>query len=129
MKVNWVNPNSLGSLQTYTRKFMTPIANSGPENKKLGLERLAELTCITQDFILRRTNDINSKYLPPKTEMILFVTMSDIQKKLYLETIEDINDAEGSNIFASLGTLRNIANSPSLSEKGGDVSSMFNSCI
>ena len=58
----------------FRKVFEEPIvASRQPEasenQKELGAERAAELTRLTQMFILRRTQEVNNQYLPPKGEI------------------------------------------------------------
>jgi len=91
--VDFVNPGILGSLQSFKKVFETPIVESrqpkcSREAKLLGEERSNELTRITGMFILRRTAEINSKYLPPKEETIIFCRPTDIQIKMYNKVLD-----------------------------------------
>lgn len=61
----------VGSSSSFRRVFETPIVASrqpgaSPEEVELGAERGSELSRITKLFLLRRTQEINTKYLPPK---------------------------------------------------------------
>ena len=61
----------LGSLSSFRRIYEGPIVASrepgaSAECQSLGAERAAELNRLTGMFILRRTADVNNKYLPPK---------------------------------------------------------------
>jgi len=91
--VDFVNPGILGSLQSFKKVFETPIVESrqpkcSREAKLLVEERSNELTRITGMFILRRTAEINSKYLPPKEETIIFCRPTDIQIKMYNKVLD-----------------------------------------
>lgn len=55
--------------------FMVPWL----KDHKLGLERLAEMSQIVNRCIIRRTNDILSKYLPPKVETVVCCRMTPMQ--------------------------------------------------
>jgi SNF2 family DNA or RNA helicase len=114
---NWVNPGALGSFNEYKGKYITPITSQDPRDEDLGIERLKDLTDITRDFILRRTCDVNSKYLPPKREMVLFVRMNESQAEQYEEAVDVICAKETQNVFVDLGSLRKVANYPGESTK------------
>ena len=51
---------------------------------ELGEERAAELSRLTRMFVLRRTQEINNKYLPPKgskaSEAVLFNVLAESVK-------------------------------------------------
>ena len=60
-----------GSSAAFHRVYEEPILTSRQpgatkEVVELGEERAAELSRLTRMFVLRRTQEINSKYLPPK---------------------------------------------------------------
>ena len=62
---------TVGSQASFRRVYEDPILASrqpgmNEEVQTLGKERATELKRITSMFILRRTSDINNKYLPPK---------------------------------------------------------------
>ncbi|KAF6218098.1 hypothetical protein HO133_006510 [Letharia lupina] len=75
MMVDFVNPDLLGSFKTFTKEFEFPIVKSrqpGALRKDVekGEARSEELALLTSMFILRRTADILSRYLPSKTELL-----------------------------------------------------------
>ena len=60
-----------GSSAAFRRIYEEPIVRARqpgatPTEISLGEERGAELSRMTQMFVLRRTQEINNKYLPPK---------------------------------------------------------------
>ncbi|KAG6482364.1 hypothetical protein ZIOFF_058995 [Zingiber officinale] len=69
--VNFTNPGILGDASYFRRYYEAPII-SGREptatlgERKLGIERSAELSAKVNQFILRRTNTLLSNHLPPK---------------------------------------------------------------
>ncbi|ELP88334.1 DNA repair and recombination protein RDH54, putative [Entamoeba invadens IP1] len=93
--VEFCCPGSLGPLRTFKRVFATPIqrAQDGDatlEEIELGKERAKELTVKLNDYVLRRTSKINEKYLPDKTEIVVFVKPSIVQKKIYAMMLNDL---------------------------------------
>lgn len=46
-------------------------------------EKVTELTNIVNQCLIRRTNQILTKYLPVKFEMVICVNLSEIQTQLY----------------------------------------------
>ena len=130
--VDLVNPGVLGSFKAFIREFEAPIVRSRqPEATKKDIEkgesRNEELRELTSKFILRRTADILAKYLPPKSEYVLFCNPTRSQANIYQSVL-------GSPIFQSaLGNsesalqlitiLKKLCNSPSLlSAKNNDDS-------
>jgi DNA repair and recombination RAD54-like protein len=65
--LNFANPGLLGTPSEFRRRYETVIlrgrdADASDADRQLGDERLQELTGIANRFIIRRTNDILSKY-------------------------------------------------------------------
>src|SRR2546430_1243279 len=90
--VDFVNPGLLGTYATFKKEFEVPIVKSRqPAAPKRDIERgttrSEELASLTKMFILRRTADILSKYLPPKTEYVLFCRPTRAQVDVYKAVI------------------------------------------
>jgi SNF2 family DNA or RNA helicase len=86
--VNFVNPGILGDLPTFRRVFQVPIEkgrdkSASPADKMIGQSRSEELARLTSTFVLRRTSAILQGYLPPRSELVVFVHLSDLQRQLY----------------------------------------------
>ncbi|PGH28224.1 hypothetical protein AJ80_00114 [Polytolypa hystricis UAMH7299] len=128
--VDFVNPGLLGTFKMFMKEFEGPIVKSrqpGASKKDIekGQWRSEELANLTSMFILRRTAEILSKYLPPKTEYVLFCEPTSTQANIYRSVL-------GSPIFQSaLGSsesalqlitiLKKLCNSPSLiNPRGSD---------
>jgi SNF2 family DNA or RNA helicase len=122
-QINFVNPGLLGTLSFFKRSFVQPIEKRGNEERE---EKLRELI---SPFILRRTKDEVARELPPLYQQVLYVDMTDTQKRLYeeeksqarnaiLENFEEIG-MEGSSLMVlqALTRLRQIANHPDLVEE------------
>lgn len=82
--VQFCNPGLLGTVSEFRRKFETPIllgrdAGCSDKEMKLGQERLQEMGLLVNKMIIRRTNDILSKYLPPKVEHVVCCRLSSVQ--------------------------------------------------
>lgn len=120
--VNVVSPGALGSPAQFARNFEEPIVRSKQpeataEEVELGSERTEEMGQLTGQFILRRTQDILSRYLPPKVEYVLFTPPSALQVHLYQSTLEGFGDylnGDSKCILASIMQLRKVCNHPSL---------------
>jgi len=90
---DFVNPGILGDYRQFKRVFEDPIVVSRQKNcvaadVQLGESRSAELARLTGLFVLRRTQDVNQKYLPPKTEMVLFCPPTKLQVELYKAVLQ-----------------------------------------
>ena len=123
MMVDFVNPDLLGSFKTFTKEFETPIVKSRQpgalkRDVEKGEARSEELACLTSKFILRRTADILSKYLPPKTEYILLCRPTAAQVSTYQHVLAcpafqaALGNAEAS--LQLITVLKKVCNSPSL---------------
>lgn len=82
--IDFVNPGILGTYSMFKREFEDKIVesqqpNCHPQIISLGKQKAAELNEITEKFILRRTQDVNNKYLPSKYESVVFCAMTPVQ--------------------------------------------------
>jgi DNA repair and recombination protein RAD54B len=127
--VDFVNPGMLNKYTTFKREFETPILKSqqpGASKKDLekGEGRSEELAKITGMFILRRTAEILSKYLPPKTEYVVFCKPTESQLLVYRSIVGSptFNAALGSSAISLelINILKKVCNSPNLLLKKGD---------
>ena len=123
--VDFVNPGILGDYSTFKRIFEDPIAksqerNAGPTTIELGKARSDELARITSQFILRRTQTMMRKYLPPKEEHVVFLKMNPLQEALYTAFARSkLSSVSASNLsfswaLACITTLKKICNHPAL---------------
>ncbi|KAK1147641.1 DNA-dependent ATPase protein rad54 [Aspergillus melleus] len=129
--LNFANPDLLGSQNEFRKKFELPIlkgrdAAGTEEDRKKGDERLAELSGIVNKFIIRRTNDILSKYLPVKYEHVVFCSLSQFQRDLYNHFIQspDIRSllrGKGSQPLKAIGLLKKLCNHPDLLNLSNDL--------
>uniref|UniRef100_A0A669B7D1 RAD54 homolog B n=1 Tax=Oreochromis niloticus TaxID=8128 RepID=A0A669B7D1_ORENI len=86
--IEFVNSGILGSSTAYRKVYEEPILRSRQpscteEERVLGEERAAELSRLTGMFILRRTQEIINRYLPPRLDWTLFCEPSSLQRELY----------------------------------------------
>ena len=121
--VNFVNDGLLGSYRQFVKRYEQPIVKSrqpmaSNDALELGQDRSAELAQETSKFILRRTANILSKYLPPKTEYVLFCEPTKTQANLYRHILAApiFQNAFGSSECALqlINILKKLSNSPSL---------------
>lgn len=128
--VDLVNPGILGTYRNFMKEFEGPIVRSQqPEATMRDIEkgeaRGEELRELTSMFILRRTADILSKYLPPKTEYVILCNPTSVQASIYRHVLGSpifqsaLGNTEGA--FSLLTVLKKLCNSPSLlTTKTGD---------
>lgn len=129
--LNFANPEVLGSRNEFRKQFEIPIlrgrdADGTPEERKKGDERLAELLQVVNKFIIRRTNDILSKYLPVKYEHVVFCNLAPFQLDLYQHFINspDIKSllrGKGSQPLKAIGMLKKLCNHPDLLDLPSDL--------
>ncbi|XP_038204231.1 DNA repair and recombination protein RAD54B [Arvicola amphibius] len=122
--VDFVNPGILGSLLSYKKIYEEPIItsrepSSSKEEKELGERRAAELTCLTGLFTLRRTQEVVNKYLPPKTESVVFCRPGALQLELYRELLSSQSvrfclQGLSENHLVCIGALKKLCNHPCL---------------
>ncbi|XP_037058288.1 DNA repair and recombination protein RAD54B isoform X2 [Peromyscus leucopus] len=135
--VDFVNPGVLGSLSSYRKIYEEPIIksrepSSSKEEQELGERRAAELACLTGLFILRRTQEVINKYLPPKIENVIFCRPGALQIELYQKLLSSQSIRfclqgllENSAHLICIGALKKLCNHPCLlfsSVKGKDLS-------
>ncbi|XP_063247250.1 DNA repair and recombination protein RAD54B isoform X2 [Prinia subflava] len=124
--IEFVNPGILGSLSTYRKIYEEPIVrsrepSSTQEEKELGEKRAAELTRLTGLFILRRTQEVINKFLPPKKESIIFCRPTALQLELYRKLLSSHvitsclqGRLENSPHLICIGALKKLCNHPCL---------------
>jgi len=112
----FLNPGLLSSKQGFNDKFNKPIARDGDEDRRRQLKNLVK------PFILRRRKDQVLTELPPKTEVLLSVDLSEEEKALYeamrRQALKDIAAADEQQkrftVLAQLTKLRQAACHPRL---------------
>ncbi len=87
-------PGLLGDHRSFTRSFRNPIEKNGD------IERQNLLTRRLKPFILRRLKGNVAKELPPKTEMVRRVTLSDDQRDLYETVRHTMNEKVRAEVAA-----------------------------
>ncbi|KAJ5744235.1 hypothetical protein N7533_009105, partial [Penicillium manginii] len=129
--LHFANPNLLGSQNEFRKRFELPIlrgrdAAGTDADKKLGDERLLELSTVVNKFIIRRSNDILSKYLPVKYEHVVFCNMAPFQLDLYNHFIQSpeirsLLRGKGSQPLKAIGLLKKLCNHPDLLDLANDL--------
>ncbi len=116
----FINPGLLGSLQSFTERFVTPI------ERGKDIHKLQQLKAIIKPFVLRRTKDQVATELPEKIEQVVYSNMTEEQAEAYetvkshyrneiLKSIKEfgLNKSQFA-ILQGLTKLRQIANHPVL---------------
>ncbi|KAF2773714.1 DNA repair protein, SNF2 family [Teratosphaeria nubilosa] len=122
--LNFANPGYLGTRQEFRKQYEIPIlrgrdADGSDADVQKGNERLAELLTLVNKFIIRRTNDILSKYLPVKYEHVVFCNLAPFQLDLYnyfikSPEIQSLLRGKGSQPLKAIGLLKKLCNHPDL---------------
>jgi DNA repair and recombination protein RAD54B len=121
--VDFVNPGLLKTYSSFKKQYESPLLKSrtpGATAKDIekGQACSVELASITGQFILRRTAEILSKYLPPKTEYVVYCQPTQVQKDVYEAVVSTgvlnqvLKSSEAS--FQMINILKKLCNSPSL---------------
>ncbi|MFJ7283002.1 SNF2-related protein [Pseudomonas sp. NPDC099000] len=92
-------PGWLGDSKTFNRDYRTPIEKRGNS------ERMQHLTARIKPFLLRRKKDQVATELPPKTEVVHWVDLSDGQRDVY-ETVRVAMDKKVRDEIARSGVGR-----------------------
>ncbi|KAK0648771.1 DNA repair protein rhp54 [Cercophora newfieldiana] len=129
--ISFANPDLLGTRLEFRKRFEIPIlrgrdADATESERKRGDECLAELLGIVNKFIIRRTNDILSKYLPVKYEHVVFCNLAPFQLDLYnyfikSPDIQALLRGKGSQPLKAINILKKLCNHPDLLDLANDL--------
>jgi DNA repair and recombination RAD54-like protein len=129
--LDFANPTYLGTKADFRKKFELPIlrgrdAAGSDTDKAKGEAATTELSSLVKKFIIRRTNDILSKYLPVKYEHVVFCNLAPFQVDLYNHFIQspDIKSllrGKGSQPLKAIGMLKKLCNHPDLLDLEKDL--------
>lgn len=123
--LNFSNPGLLGTRSDFRRNFEIPIlrgrdADATDKEISRGEAQLAKLSSIVSKFIIRRTNDILSKYLPCKYEHVIFVKLKPVQRQLYQQLLKSrsmkklVDGSKETQPLKAIGVLKKLCNHPNL---------------
>ncbi|KAH7360721.1 SNF2 family N-terminal domain-containing protein [Rhexocercosporidium sp. MPI-PUGE-AT-0058] len=127
--VDFINPGLLGKYNTFKREFEGPILKSrqpAASNRDIekGTARGEELSALTNEFILRRTADLLSKYLKSKTEYVVFCKPTQAQAEVYRHITSSpfFGKALGANeaSLQLITILKKVCNAPRLLKSKDD---------
>ncbi len=96
---HFLMPGWLGDQKRFNQDYRTPIERQGDT------ERLNHLATRVRPFLLRRTKEQVARELPPKTEMVHWVDLSDAQRDAY-ETVRVALDKKVRDEIALNGASR-----------------------
>ncbi|KAG0647373.1 rad54 [Hyphodiscus hymeniophilus] len=129
--ISFANPGLLGTRLEFRKRFELPIlrgrdAAGSEKDRERGDQCLRDLLALVNKFIIRRTNDILSKYLPVKYEHVVFCNLAPFQLALYnyFITSPDIKAllrGKGSQPLKAIGMLKKLCNHPDLLNLSEDL--------
>lgn len=125
---HFINPGLLGSRDSFQKRFAAPIEK---ENNRAAAQ---QLNALLRPFLLRRRKDQVLLELPPKTEIPLYVELSDSERAFYealrRELIAEVSPHREENstqlrirVLAAITKLRMAACNPRLVQAGLDIPS------
>lgn len=127
--LNFANPGYLGTRNQFRRNYENIIlrgrdALATDEEIKKGDLKLTELSGLVSKFIIRRTNDILSKYLPIKYEYVVYVGLTDFQRSVYEHfiTSEQNKNIVKSQPLKAIDTLKKLCTHPDLLQLSDEIS-------
>ncbi len=122
--VNFTNPGLLGTPAHFRKHYQSPILagrepDSSDSEEALGKQRSQDLSNMVNDFILRRSNELNRKHLPEKIVSVVCVKLTPMQKNLYnhmLSAKQLSLEREGAHTrtLQSINALKKLCNHPKL---------------
>ncbi|KAH7341092.1 putative RAD54-DNA-dependent ATPase of the Snf2p family [Rhizoctonia solani] len=129
--LNFANKDYLGTKNEFRKNFENAIirgrdADATDKEKEASIAKLRELSGRVQPFIIRRTNDLLSKYLPVKYEQVVFCALSPLQLALYRHFItspevKKLLRGVGSQPLKAIGQLKKLCNHPALLDLPNDI--------
>ncbi|KAK7467214.1 DNA-dependent ATPase protein rad54 [Stygiomarasmius scandens] len=129
--LNFANPNFLGSKNDFRKNFENLIIRgrdsmASDAVKAESEKKLKELGGLVTKFIIRRTNDLLSKYLPVKYEHVVFCGLSQFQLSLYRlfissPEIKALLRGADSQPLKAINILKKLCNHPELLDLPSDL--------
>jgi len=122
--VSFCNPGLLGTPTEFAKKFERPILagrepGASDSEMEKGQAANSELSELVNKFILRRTNTILSKHLPPKVVEVVCCKLSPLQQALYEHFLSSKSAAKlvsgkATQTLAAITALKKLCSHPKL---------------
>ncbi|KAJ3332247.1 hypothetical protein HDU76_000838 [Blyttiomyces sp. JEL0837] len=122
--LSFVCPGVLGSESDFRKKYENPIlrgrdAEASELDRKKSEDTLMELQTLANRFIIRRTADLLTKFLPVKHEHVVFCKLSDVQLSLYRHfnnspELKKLLSGATSQPLKAITMLKKLCNHPEL---------------
>lgn len=126
--LNFSNPGYLGTRHEFRKSFENAIlrgrdADASDSERHKGDLKLRELSQLVSKFIIRRTNDILSKYLPVKYEYVVYVGLTALQRSLYEHFTKSAANQTliSSQPLKAIDLLKKLCTHPDLLRLPGDI--------
>ena len=93
--VSFVKPNLLGTRKEFMNRFVNPINNgqhrdSTEADVRLMKKRAHVLHSVLDGCVQRKDYEIIRTLLPPKSEYVVMIRLSDTQRQLYRQYLEEV---------------------------------------
>lgn len=123
--IDFLNPGIMGSFNSFKKTYINPITRAremsnmaNQEIVELGNDRSSELVEMTSQFVLRRTNDILNKYLPSKTDYIIFCNSTsqqvELAKNILVQSNINLDKISFNSALGLITLFKKLCNSPAL---------------
>mmetsp|Transcript_59295 Transcript_59295/g.109581 ORF Transcript_59295/g.109581 Transcript_59295/m.109581 type:complete len:900 (-) Transcript_59295:153-2852(-) len=126
--VSVANPGVFGDLSAFKRNYAAAILRgreptATAEEREDAQAKLAKVSEVTEQFILRRTNRLNARFLPPKQLFNVFVRATKFQTDLYKrflrsnvtkKLLESENMKMSRTVLGTIKKLQSLVNHPFL---------------
>lgn len=129
--LDFANPGYLGTRLDFRKNFELAIirgrdADASDVDKAKCNTKLKELNALVMPLIIRRTNDLLSKYLPVKYEQVVFCKLSEFQLALYRlfitsPEIKALLRGKDSQPLKAINVLKKLCNHPELLDLPADL--------
>lgn len=129
--LDFANPGYLGTRLDFRKNFELAIirgrdADASDADKTKCNEKLKQLNALVMPLIIRRTNDLLSKYLPVKYEQVVFCRLSPFQLALYRlfitsPEIKALLRGKDSQPLKAINVLKKLCNHPELLDLPADL--------
>ncbi|KAH8926736.1 hypothetical protein BT69DRAFT_1259025 [Atractiella rhizophila] len=129
--LNFINPGYLGTSQEFRKNYELAIlrgrdSTCSDKERQLGEEKTRELAQNVNKFIIRRTNELLTKYLPVKYEHVVFCSLTQFQLDLYRRFLDsDITKAllkgKESQPLKAINLLKKLVNHPDLLDLANEI--------
>ncbi|KAJ1658042.1 DNA-dependent ATPase protein rad54 [Dispira simplex] len=129
--LNFANPGLLGSSSEFRRNYEAPILRgrdscASEKERLISDQKLGELSALASKFIIRRTNDLLSKYLPVKYEQVVFCRLTSVQAQLYdlfsrSGSVKSVLAGNGCQSLRAIMVLKKLCNHPGLLNLPADI--------